>query len=293
MKKLSQEKELEIKRLLEENVSTKDIARQLGVCTEVVRRRARLLGIHPFTGKSHIFKIGTAPYDLQQLIIGSLLGDGSFVKNCYNSKSSSCALSIGHCIRQYDYLKYKFDILDKYNLVNKISIRQYEDSRFKNANYQECKFKSRSNPLFNNIRLLCYQNGKKHINFDIVQYLDKLGLAIWFMDDGYVTNNSCILSTCSFPIEEQERLSYFLLGKFGLHFTIGKNDNSMYLKSEDFELFKSLISPYILESLNYKLIPYKQRVLYKQGELLEHPLIEDNQQPSTPLTKCEGSETNS
>lgn len=64
MKKLNQEKELEIKRLLEENVSTKDIAHQLGVCTEIIRRRARLLGIHPFTGKSSVFKIDTAPYDL-------------------------------------------------------------------------------------------------------------------------------------------------------------------------------------------------------------------------------------
>ena len=30
----------------------------------------------------------------------------------------------------------------------------------------------------------------------------------------------------------------------------------------------------------------------KRGELLENPEV-DNQQPSTPLTKCEGSETNS
>jgi len=30
----------------------------------------------------------------------------------------------------------------------------------------------------------------------------------------------------------------------------------------------------------------------KQGEMLENPEV-DNQQPSTPLTKCEGSETNS
>lgn len=32
--------------------------------------------------------------------------------------------------------------------------------------------------------------------------------------------------------------------------------------------------------------------VFKQGELLESPEV-DNQQPSTPLTKCEGSETNS
>ena len=43
----------------------------------------------------------------------------------------------------------------------------------------------------------------------------------------------------------------------------------------------------------YKLITYsKRRVLNKQGELLGH-LSKDNQQPSQPLTKLEGSETNS
>lgn len=34
-------------------------------------------------------------------------------------------------------------------------------------------------------------------------------------------------------------------------------------------------------------------VVVKRGELLGHPLIKDNQQPSIPLTKYEGSETNS
>ena len=268
MRKLSKETELEIKKLLEDNLSIKDIASKLNLCREVIRRRARLLGIKPFSGKSIAYDIKSAPYELQQLVIGSLLGDGSYVRSS-SSNSSGCLLSIGHGMSQYSYLKYKFDILDKYDLVNKISIRKYEDSRFKNPNYEECRIKSRTNPLFTKIRLSCYKEGKKYINFDVIQYLDALGLAIWFMDDGYVTNNSCIFSTCSFSIEEQKKLSYFLLGKFGLHFTVGKNDNSMYLKSEDFELFKSIVYPYILPDLQYKLIPYKQRVLYKRGELLE------------------------
>lgn len=38
---------------------------------------------------------------------------------------------------------------------------------------------------------------------------------------------------------------------------------------------------------------FEELVELKRGELLEHPLTEDNQQPSQPLTKLEGSETNS
>ena len=113
------------------------------------------------------------------------------------------------------------------------------------------------------------------------------------MDDGYVTKNSCILSTCSFTLEEQSLLANILLDKFDLHFTVGKHDNSMYLQAKDFPKFVELIKDYIIPPMRYKLITYsKRRVLNKQGELLGH-LNKDNQQPSQPLTKLEGSETNS
>ena len=55
--------------------------------------------------------------------------------------------------------------------------------------------------------------------------------------------------------------------------------------------FIKLIKPHVIPSMQYKLIPYSKRVLYKSDELLES--CDANQQPSTPLTKCEGSETNS
>ena len=108
MRKISKDTELEIKKLLEDNTSIKDISLKLGLCREVIRRRARLLGIKPFSGKSTTYTIENAPHDLQQLIIGSLLGDGSYVRS--NNNSSSCLLSIGHGMAQYSYLKYKFNI---------------------------------------------------------------------------------------------------------------------------------------------------------------------------------------
>jgi hypothetical protein len=90
------------------------------------------------------------------------------------------------------------------------------------------------------------------------------------MDDGHVTKNSCILSTCSFTLEEQSLLASILLDKFGLHFTVGKHDNSMYLQAKDFPKLVELIKDYIIPSMQYKLITYsKRRVLNKQGELLE------------------------
>lgn len=43
----------------------------------------------------------------------------------------------------------------------------------------------------------------------------------------------------------------------------------------------------------YKWVFEDELVVVKRGELLEHPLTEDNQQPSSRLTTAEGSETNS
>ena len=290
MKKVTKTQEEKIKELLINGNSIKYISDSLGLCREVIRRRARKLGIKPFKGKSIAYNLQTAPNDLKQLLIGSLLGDGSF--NKIDSNSSSCCLTIIHKKEQYDYIKLKYDILDKYNLVNKITFHTHNDYRFKNPEYTDCRVKSRVNPIFTYIRNNSYIDGKKVINLDIIEDIDALGLAIWYMDDGYVTKSSCIFSTCSFTTESQQRIADFLLGRFNLHFTVGKNDNSLYLLSKDFEKFKNLVSPYILPILQYKLKPYSKRVLYKSGELLEHPLIKDNQQPSTSLTTCEGSETN-
>lgn len=133
--------------------------------------------------------------------------------------------------------------------------------------------------------------GRKRVHREFVEDIDEFGLAIWYMDDGYVTKNSCIFSSCSFTIEEQQILADILLKKFDLHFNLGKHDNSMYLQAKDFPKFVRLIKPYVIPSMQYKLIPYSKRVLHKSDELLES--CDANQQPSAPLTKCEGSETNS
>lgn len=266
-KKLTEEEEQRIIQMLNDGYNIKSIAEELNLCREVIRRRARAVGVKPFKGKSQFYRIEDCPNELKQLIIGSLLGDGTFekIENDYGNTS----LVVAHCMKQEEYIKFKFDLLQRYSLVNKIRENAYTDNRFKEPEYHELRFKTRRNPIFTYVRKKCYIDGKKHISFDIIEDLDSFGLAIWYMDDGYVTNDSCIFSTCSFTEQEQELLAYFLLGRFGLHFTVGRNDNSLYLKSVDFPKFRELVSPYILECMKYKLCPYNERVLDKQGELLE------------------------
>ena len=289
-KTISKEKELKIEELLNEGLNATEISRIVHVAIDTVVKRANKLGISLTYKRYKYNRLQDFPNDLKQLIIGSLLGDGCFCK--VGKQVFHYSLSIAHSIEQLSYLQFKYSILNKHNLCSNFALRHYQDDRFKDKNYTECRLKTRVCPVFTEIRNMCYLDGKKQINLDFIEDIDALGLAIWYMDDGYVTNNSCILSSCSFKKEDQEKLAGFLLGKFNLHFTTGNNDNSMYLRVEDFEKFKSLIEPYILDIFQYKLIPYNKRVLGKREELLETPEV-DNQQPSTPLTKCEGSTTNS
>lgn len=207
--------------------------------------------------------------DLRQLLIGSLLGDGCFCSVGGTTKNK--CLSIAHSDKQKEYLEYKWGILNKYNLASPIVEYHINNSRYSHE-LVGYRFKSRLHPIFTDIRNKYYDlNGHKRVYREFVKDINALGLAIWYMDDGYVTKNSCILSTCSFTLEEQSLLSDIMLEKFGLHFTVGKHDNSMYLQAKDFPKFVEIVKDYIIPSMQYKLIPYSKRVLNKQGELLEHP----------------------
>ena len=266
--------ELEIKNLAIKGMKTQDIANSLHLCRETVRRKLAKLGIEPLRGKSNPFSLKEIPEDLKQLVLGSLLGDGTFTKAC----STSYCMIIAHSEKQLKYLQFKEEILKKYNLSSRINqIVQY-DKRYKH-NYTVCRLKSRTNSLFREIREMFYKGSRKEItDVEIFNELSPLGLAIWYLDDGYVTYGSCIFSTVSIPTEAQEKLAEILLKKYDLHFTTGHNNNSMYLCSSDFQKFKNLILPFVTNDLQYKLVPYKDRVLDKSDELLES--CDANQQPS-------------
>lgn len=283
--KLNQEQRDKIIELFYTGRTQKSLAEEFGVCASTVRKILSSNGIE----KARCIQV-TMDNELKQLLIGSLLGDGSFVSS--GRKTVNYYLSIAHAMKQRKYLEYKLSILLKHNLASKIIESTYIDKRFKNQEYTECRIKTRLHPIFTEIRNKYYdETGHKRVNYDFVKDIDALGLAIWYMDDGYVTKNSCIFSSCSFTLEEQQILADILLEKFDLHFNLGKHDNSMYLHASDFPKFAEIVRPYIIDEMQYKLVPYSKRVLDKSDELLES--CDANQQPSTPLTKCEGSETNS
>lgn len=193
--------------------------------------------------------------DLEQLLIGSYLGDGCFVKISGAAKNSR--FSLAHSLKQKDYFMLKWNIFKKYGLDGKVSENKIFSTRYKDGYFEEIRFKSKTHPIFTLFRNQGYDVSKK-LNIDLIQNIDKFALAIWFMDDGNRTNDSCEINCQKFSYEDKENLRNILQNTFNL--TVNITNNTLYIPKNSFIYFKGLINDYIIDSLKYKLEPYKGSV---------------------------------
>lgn len=100
-----------------------------------------------------------------------------------------------------------------------------------------------------------YPNGKKIVPINIDKLLTPIGLAYWSMDDGCKLGKGFKISTNSYTKEEVELLVKVLKNKFDLNSTIhnfGKDQYTIYIKSDSMDKFKSLVTPYFHSSMLYK-----------------------------------------
>jgi len=187
---------------------------------------------------------------LEQLLIGSILGDGSFMKQ--EKPEHNSRLSIAHSAKQAEYAIWKYKLLDSYGLAGKIRKNIIVSDRYKNGFITEYRFKSKAHLLFTSYRKMFYPCGIKTIVYENIKCLGDLGLAIWYMDDGYKHSVSYALSACGFTVKELEILVKVLEENFNIKATIHAS-KILYIAAESREKFKSIIYPYILPSLRYKL----------------------------------------
>jgi hypothetical protein len=112
---------------------------------------------------------------------------------------------------------------------------------------------------FNYFQSLFYNDNTKFVPSNIQDLLTARGLAYWAMDDGSPERSGFILSTNSFKLVEVELLIQALENKFGLVCSVqsrianGRLVHLIYIKSESWKLFKSLIEPYVIKHFAYKL----------------------------------------
>jgi len=274
LRKIEKEKVIE---LLEKGLSTKQIAKELNVLPVQItmfKQHNKLAN-----SRSDLIKL---TYEEEQVIIGSILGDGCIEIN--NKERGYYRLCIKHSIKQEDYITFKHSLLKRFSNKLRLGIKKDNRERFKDSSYIELR--TSTNKIFKKYRENWYKEGKKRIYKEDLFKLDWLGIAIWIMDDGYYSVNSITLCTDCFSEKDLLLIQEFFLTK-GLKTTIQKPGRIRF-SSETFNILKENVVKYFPENMLYK-------VRVKQGELLETPIdvSEDNQQPSINSNVFEGSTTNS
>lgn len=202
--------------------------------------------------------------NMHQIILGSLLGDGSIIR-----KRTNCTLTMVHSMVQQEYILYKKELLEREGLRIKYSEvhKDYHHTiNGRNIKFNgQCRLVSQVNSAFNKYRDSWY-TPKKQVP-DYITDLQPLGLAIWYMDDGSLHYPTGIyLSTNGFNHESQLKLVNMLNSNFGITAKIHKNKDKeiLYIVQKDKQKFIDIIRSYVCPSMNYKIIGHN-----KQGELLE------------------------
>ena len=257
--------------LLRENplLSASEIGKRLGKSRTGIQYWLNKLNIHrdrrelQLANNSSREKVLTITENAEQILLGSILGDGYMSPNRHpeNTKLTlNSELRIQHGIRQEEYIKYKKQLLENEGIKCYLSFLSGDKKKTHFIKGREViengtfRLKTQRNVSFNFYRNLFY---KKHKIITRYFYkLNALGLAIWYMDDGYYKGSGCVLCTNSFSFKEVELLQNILKHNFDLNTTIQKSNLQqplIYIKSDSKDKFINLIKPYICESMFYKI----------------------------------------
>lgn len=191
---------------------------------------------------------------MEQVLIGSILGDGSI--NKYG------AYSEGHCFRQKDYLLWKKKIFNKQ--FKESTLNYYENIH----NHRKYSLYIPKQTIFKKYRKLCYPNGKKIVSNKFIKRIGKLAIVVWYFDDGNYNPmmNTISIFSMGFSYEENQKLQRMLKDRFNLNFRIShENRGDLYFLrcfGKDTDNFLDFIKKnviFIPKNLIYKLGKFDKR----------------------------------
>lgn len=239
---------------VDKRLTTYEIAEIYSVARRTVGRWFKKYNIdaNPKQRKYELIKKIPFTKEQKEFVVGTVLGDGCIA--LHGRKNKSCRLMIGHCKKQKDLVMWKKAILG--NFVNVVSKRI--DKRQNSIMYN---FNTVTHNDLNAFRKLFYENNKKVIRPEIVNYLSPLALAVWVMDDGSKCSNYNIrISTDSFTKKENELLQSMIKARFGLRCKVceyNRNNKKYYYLSfnkRNSILLTGIIDKFVIDCMKYKLV---------------------------------------
>jgi LAGLIDADG DNA endonuclease family len=155
-----------------------------------------------------------------------------------------------------EYFDLVFGIFKSFCTKNYISYYYNRLDRRTKETYISVSFTTMQLPCFNEFREMFYVLNTKIVSINIYDLLTPRELAFWIINDGSCQGAGLHLSTYSFSNEDTDRLMFTLQDKFGLKCSIYCNrDNKprIYIFKVSMDNLKSLVSPYFIEEMLYKL----------------------------------------
>ena len=212
----------------------------------------------------------------KSLLIGLLLGDGTITNHP--------DFRIMHSEKQKAYIEWKIKIMDEFGIKNG-GLKIYKSTSGYNKGQNVLAVRLSTNATIKALRRTVYIP-KKTITRRLLNWLNPLGLAIWYMDDGCINVNTSKqrssiqhtikIATCVDEPTVEIIIEYFK-EVWGIQFRKFKEKELFSIASsteEDCSKFIEIIKPYIIPEFLYKI-----RKNFTKEEFIEY----QKTQPS----KCE------
>lgn len=189
----------------------------------------------------------------RNLLIAMLLGDGSI--------SAQNGFKVTHCKKQLDYLEWKITQLNKHGIRN-CGVKYYTSAKGYKVGETYYYTRLSTTPFIKVLRRVIYKPNKVIANRKLLNRLDALGLAIWYMDDGNINHRKKVgiyikISTCISKENNQIIIDYFKdVWNINFYmFSEGRKTYSICCGTKEAIKFIEIIKPYVLQvpSMIYKI----------------------------------------
>lgn len=209
------------------------------------------------------FAVESLSYTQEQLIYGTLLGDGHVRPDGLYDAS--------HSMRQAGYLRLKHAILRP--LCDNPPVEFLDTSG--GLSRRKIRFLTKAHDALRQARNLCYVGQRKTLSAEWLAKVDEMGLAFWFFDDGSVHRNrgknTVYVKFCTecFSSVEVQLLQGWLAARWGLSDSYLARDAGRYedrdcgwqicLAGDNAWQLLTLVAPYAEQSVRYK-FPVRPRM---------------------------------
>lgn len=188
----------------------------------------------------------------REVIVGLLLGDA-----CLETQNGgrTYRLKIEQSARHEAYIQHLYSLFEEWVLTPPGARSKRASNGTVTTNIA---FQTVSHGGFRFYAQQFYADGRKRVPVLIDHWMTARALSYWFMDDGSLKSNQSkgvILNTHCFEAQDVERLARCLSSRFGLEVAPRRQPDGaqLYVSGRSYEKFSSIIGPYVIQEMRYKL----------------------------------------